>query len=70
MSANKQHMEARHKAGTAPLADAEAAELHQQVAALAYLKAEVRRFLPGHELDDWLEAEMELSNPTSHTPTH
>lgn len=28
----------------------------------AYLKAEKRGFLPGHELDDWLEAENEIEN--------
>lgn len=31
------------------------------VAELAYCKAEQRGFEPGHELDDWLEAEKELS---------
>jgi hypothetical protein len=28
----------------------------------AYFKAEKRGFAPGHELDDWLEAEKEISN--------
>lgn len=28
----------------------------------AFLKAEKRGFEPGHELDDWLEAEKEISN--------
>jgi hypothetical protein len=27
----------------------------------AYLKAQQRGFVPGHEVDDWLEAERELS---------
>jgi hypothetical protein len=36
----------------------------QMVAALAFYKAEQRGFEPGHELEDWLEAEQELrSNP-------
>jgi hypothetical protein len=70
MSTNKQHMEARHKAGTGPLADAGATEMHEQIAALAYLKAEVRRFLPGHELDDWLEAEVEINSEAPHARKH
>lgn len=32
-----------------------------RVAELAYYKAEQRGFEPGYELDDWLEAEKELS---------
>ncbi len=32
---------------------------HSNVAEVAYLKAEKRGFLPGFELDDWLEAEQE-----------
>ncbi|MEC4747444.1 DUF2934 domain-containing protein [Methylomicrobium sp. Wu6] len=28
----------------------------------AYFKAERRCFVSGHELDDWLEAEQEISN--------
>ncbi len=32
-----------------------------KVAELAYHKAESRGFEPGHELDDWLEAEHEYS---------
>ena len=31
-----------------------------RIAELAYLKAESRRFEPGHELEDWLEAEQEF----------
>ena len=31
-----------------------------RIAELAYLKAENRGFEPGHELDDWLEAEQEF----------
>jgi hypothetical protein len=32
---------------------------HQWIAVAAYFKAEKRGFVPGHELDDWLEAESE-----------
>lgn len=35
-------------------------DLDARVAELAYLKAESRDFEPGHELEDWLEAEQEL----------
>jgi len=35
-------------------------ELHQLVARSAYRRAEKRAFAPGHELDDWLEAEREI----------
>ena len=31
-----------------------------RIAELAYLKAESRGFEPGHELEDWLEAEQEF----------
>lgn len=31
-----------------------------RIAELAYYKAERRHFQPGHEMDDWLEAEQEL----------
>lgn len=34
--------------------------LKQQIAALAYQKAEQRGFEPGHEWEDWLEAEAEV----------
>jgi hypothetical protein len=33
----------------------------QLIAMSAYFKAEARGFSPGHELDDWLEAERELA---------
>jgi len=31
-----------------------------KIAELAYYKAESRGFEPGHEIDDWLEAEQEF----------
>ena len=36
------------------------ADRDARIAELAYLKAESRGFEPGHELEDWLEAEQEL----------
>lgn len=35
-------------------------DLYSHIAAAAYYKAESRGFEPGYELDDWLEAEIEL----------
>ncbi|MFZ2171480.1 MAG: DUF2934 domain-containing protein [Methylococcaceae bacterium] len=37
-------------------------EFREMVAERAYCKAEKRGFEPGHEMDDWLEAEQEISN--------
>ena len=36
------------------------ADRDARIAELAYLKAESRGFDPGHELEDWLEAEREF----------
>ncbi|MGA7180274.1 MAG: DUF2934 domain-containing protein [Thiobacillaceae bacterium] len=36
----------------------------QRIALAAYFKAEARGFIPGHELDDWLEAEREVMAET------
>ena len=41
-------------------ASAEKDDLNGYIAAAAYFKAESRGFEPGHELEDWLEAEVEL----------
>jgi hypothetical protein len=38
-------------------------EHYQGVAEAAYFRAEHRGFLPGHELQDWLDAEAELDKP-------
>lgn len=37
-----------------------AAERHRRICDLAYRRAELRRFAPGGEIDDWLEAEREV----------
>jgi Protein of unknown function (DUF2934) len=36
------------------------ADRHQMVAKAAYLRAERRGFIPGHELEDWLWAEHQV----------
>ena len=37
-------------------------KFREMVAVNAYYRAEKRGFEPGHEMDDWLEAEREISN--------
>lgn len=37
------------------------AERMQRIATAAYYRAEARGFAPGHELDDWVAAEAEMS---------
>ncbi len=37
------------------------AEQRGRIALAAYFKAEARGFAPGHELEDWLAAEQEIS---------
>lgn len=37
-------------------------KFRELVAECAYCKAEKRGFEPGHEMEDWLEAEQELLN--------
>lgn len=45
--------------------DIEPELFREMVSALAYYKAEQRGFEPGHELEDWLDAEQELlGNPS------
>jgi len=36
----------------------------------AYFKAEARGFSPGHELDDWLEAEKEIDEKLTPLPSY
>lgn len=43
----------------------------QQIARLAYEKAQARGFTPGHEMEDWLQAEAEVDGslaPHLHLP--
>jgi hypothetical protein len=40
-----------------------ARERYRGVAEAAYFRAEHRGFLPGYELQDWLDAEAELDKP-------
>lgn len=45
--------------GLIPLNDATALRL-QRIAEAAYRRAQQRNFAPGHDLEDWLEAEKEI----------
>jgi len=36
-------------------------DCYTKIAELAFYKAESRNFEPGHELDDWIEAEREFT---------
>ncbi len=38
----------------------EAAQRHAAIAKVAYFRAQQRGFVPGHELEDWLEAEQDV----------
>lgn len=57
------------KARQARLGEGFAAQATQEgfedIATAAYYKAEARSFAPGHELDDWLEAEAEFNSGKS-----
>lgn len=41
----------------------------QRIAEAAYWRAERRGFKPGHELEDWLDAEREIDAPRSRDPS-
>ncbi len=70
MSIITEHMAREQKASTPAADDSEAAVVHQQIASLAYLKAEARGFLPGDELRDWLEAETEINGSRARPEKH
>jgi len=54
-------MAAGDECGDAPRRDPASAEERQRmIATAAYLRAERRGFAPGHETEDWLEAEAEI----------
>ncbi len=39
---------------------------HAMIETEAYLRAERRNFEPGHEVEDWLAAEVEVDNRIAH----
>jgi hypothetical protein len=42
----------------------------RRIRELAYLKSERRGFAPGHELEDWREAEQEVDEALRPPPKH
>jgi DUF2934 family protein len=46
------------------------ADSYHRIALVAYLKAEARGFSPGRELDDWLEAEKEITGSVGPQVAH
>ncbi|MDO9268657.1 MAG: DUF2934 domain-containing protein [Methylobacter sp.] len=45
-------------------------DCYTKIAELAFYKAESRGFEPGHEFDDWIEAEQELKRMTAENTPH
>jgi hypothetical protein len=45
---------------SAALSDVTLEEKHHLISKAAYYRAERRSFIPGHDLDDWLNAETEI----------
>ncbi len=48
-----------------PSSPASREALHQVIAVAAYYRAERRNFEPGHEMEDWLDAEAEVLATTA-----
>ena len=48
------------------IAESRAAERRAMIADAAYFRAERRGFVPGHELEDWLAAELDVANMQQH----
>jgi hypothetical protein len=44
--------------------DDNSAERLKKIAEAAYRRAQQRNFAPGHDIEDWLEAEKEVDAPT------
>jgi len=45
-------------------------DCYTKIAELAFYKAKIRGFEPGHELDDWIEAELEIKEMIAKKPPH
>lgn len=65
-----EQMRGRRSRGKNPLRAApDPGRQHAMIAEAAYYCAERRGFAPGHELEDWLQAEVELARSTGQ-PSH
>jgi len=60
MSLRESRMKSEAFTHQAPIRASDVSYDFAQIQSLAYFKAEHRNFEPGHELEDWLEAEKEL----------
>lgn len=56
----RRRMDAPPKARASEHAAVTDEERHRMIASIAYFQAERRGFVPGGELDDWLQAEREV----------
>ena len=54
--------------GVIPLDEASAERL-ERIAEAAYRRAQQRNFAPGHDLEDWLEAEKEIDGLLKQQPS-
>lgn len=45
-------------------------DCYTKIAEIAFYKAEIRDFEPGHELDDWIEAEREFKEMIARNIPH
>lgn len=45
-------------------------DCYTKIAELAFYKAEIRGFEPGHEFDDWIEAEIEIKEMIAKNTPH
>jgi len=57
----QQHIHPQVSAISSPDPSAPSVPITDRIATAAYYRAEKRGFTPGAELDDWLEAEREIS---------
>jgi hypothetical protein len=63
MAVTKERRTAPRKTNSTPKPDsirASADDIRQLIAEAAYFRAKQRGFEPGHELDDWVQAESEV----------
>ncbi len=58
----------RAYASDGSVSDAMAVAREQMIAEAAYFRAEQRGFAPGHELGDWLDAEVDVVRQLSTAP--
>ncbi len=68
MNSQNPHNESAHE--NIPHFDLGMQQRQRKIRELAYFKAQRRGFAPGHELDDWLEAEREVDEAERPFPSY